>query len=204
MGGLFVGGEGAGTAGVGPVVGALDHGVAIGLFLVPTGGDGYGSGAFFALGYAMEELHCHTVSVEEQDGDLVLAATGDGLAVPEEGEGVALGGRDEAGEGFDVALAEEELGKVVDLLSRVGFYQGMVVGAGGDVHLGHVGGETFESQRDDGADEAHDFHNHGEAGTIVELTFGATVVVVGGHGADAGYAVADVAYNGAAMATESA
>ena len=84
-----------------------------------------------------------------------------------------------------------------------GFYEGVIVGLRGCVHCGHAGGEMLESQRDDGAGETHDFHDHGESGAVFELLLGTAVAVVGGHGADAGYAVADVADDVAAFASES-
>ena len=86
------------------------------------------------------EAHLHLSGIEEEDGDLVVAAAWDGLAVPEEGEGVAVGGQDEVGEGLDVALAEDESGIVVMEVLGLAFYEGVVVGAGGEVHLSHVGG----------------------------------------------------------------
>ena len=197
---MLVVGDGAGAGGTGPVVGALDHGIEIGFLVLPMGGEGEGGGAVLAEGYVVEELHCHTVGVEEEEGDLVVATSWDGLAVPVEGEGGALGGEDEVVEWFYVALAEDESGIVVMEVLGLAFYEGVVVGAGGDVHLGHVGGEVPEGQVNDGTDEAHHLHDEGETGAVFELPLGATVAIVGGHGADAELSVADVAYDGAAVA----
>ena len=60
----------------------------------------------------------------------------------------------------------------------------------------------LETQCDDWADYAHGFHYEGEAGAVFELPSGAAVVVVGGHGAHAELAVADVADDGSAFAGE--
>ena len=60
----------------------------------------------------------------------------------------------------------------------------------------------MEPQGDDGSDEAHHFHYEGEAGAVFELSPRTTVVVVGGHGAHAKLAVADVTDDGAAFARE--
>ena len=134
---MLVGGDGAGAMGVGPVAVAFDEEVGVDFFVVPMGGDGDGGGAVLALGYVVEELHGLALGVEEDDGEVVLAAAGDGLAVPVEGEGGVLDGRDEVVEGLDVALAEDESGIVVMEVLGLAFYEGVVVGLGGEVHLGH-------------------------------------------------------------------
>ena len=97
LGGFFVPGDGSGTMGVGPVATAFDQEVGVDFFVGPAVGDGDGGGAVFAMGKVAEELHCHAIGVEEEDGDVVLACTGDSMAVPLELEGVAGKGADGGG-----------------------------------------------------------------------------------------------------------
>ena len=152
----------------------------------------------------MEELDCHTVGIEEQDGDVVLACARDGESIPMEMEGGAGKGMDGGGQGFYGSSTQDESGEVVLEAMGGGFDQGIVIFACGDVHFGNVGCETMESQRDDGSDDAHDFHYEGEAGTVFELPLGAAVVIMGGHGTHAKLTVADVADDGSTVASEGA
>ena len=104
---MFGPGEGAGAGGVGPVALAFEEEVGVDFFVFPSGGDGEGGGAVLALGYVAEELHSHAIGVEEEYGDVVLAGSGDGLAVPLELEGVAGQGADGGGQGLYGSATED-------------------------------------------------------------------------------------------------
>ena len=183
---------------------AFDQEVGIDFFPGPAGGDGEGGGTVLALGDVVEELHCHMIGVEEYNGDVVVACAWNGLGIPQELEGVARKGTDGGGQWLYGSATEDESREVV--LEAVGgvFDQRIVVVAGGGVHFGYIGSETIETQRDDRANEAHDLHYEGEAGTVVELPLGAAVVVVGGHGTHAKLSVTDVANDGADVSGEGA
>ena len=119
---MFGPGDGAGAKGVGPVAITFDQEVGVDFFVFPRGGDGDGGVAVLAMGYVAEELHCHTIGVEEDDGDVVVAGSWDGMGIPKELEGVAGKGADGGGQGLYGSATEDESGVVVLEIVSYGFY----------------------------------------------------------------------------------